>query len=298
MTTENRQVRKINRLFLLQIVFIILVSLLGGRFLSELPARGSLLASQLIYAFLPFLFVILYYRNMEFGIPLGKFRISTLLMTLLFTVLLLPVTSALNAFSMIFVENYVVEMQTGLESVSMAEALFAVAFVPAFLEELVYRGIFFGCYRKLGIVKGAILVGIVFGVLHMNFNQFAYAFFIGIAFCFLMEATGNIIYCMIAHFFINGWSTVLSSLGGGAEALGTAAAALTREDMVNAFCVYAVIGAVTGTLAVCVLVWIADHNGTLNDMKGNLRGEKGGITLPFILAVVIGVAFMVLREFL
>lgn len=296
MNTENQQVKKANRLFLLELLFVILVSMFGGWFFSRLSTVGSLLASQLIFAFLPLLFVLFNGKDIGFEIPLGPFRLSTLLMALLFTVLLLPVIAAVNAFSMIFVDNYVMEMQSGLEGESLLCSLFAVALVPAFLEELVYRGIFFGSYRKLGIVKGAVFCGLVFGVMHMNFNQFAYALLLGTAFCFLMEATGSILYCMAAHFFINGWSTVISSLSEGTEAV--SGAALTQADMVNAFCVYAVIGAVTGTLAVCVLIWIAKHSGRLDYVREHLKGEKGGITPAFCIAAFLGIGFMVLQEFI
>ena len=48
--------------------------------------------------------------------------------------------------------------------------------------------------------------------MHMNFNQFCYAFVPGIALGILLEATGSIFATMTAHFVVNGWSTALMAV--------------------------------------------------------------------------------------
>ena len=54
------------------------------------------------------------------------------------------------------------------------------AATPAIVEELAYRGFILGNYRYGGRLAAIIISGIMFGVMHMNFNQMAYAMILGI----------------------------------------------------------------------------------------------------------------------
>jgi len=87
-----------------------------------------------------------------------------------------------------------------------------VAVIPAILEETVYRGVFFNEFRKMNPRKGVVLSGLLFGLMHMNFNQFIYAFVMGMIFALLVEVTDSIISSMIVHFTINGSSVILMYL--------------------------------------------------------------------------------------
>jgi len=91
-------------------------------------------------------------------------------------------------------------------------SLLLIAFVPCVLEETVYRGIFYNEYRKVSPIKGIILSAFLFGIMHMNFNQFSYAFAMGIIFALLIEATDSILSTMIVHFLINGTSVLIMYL--------------------------------------------------------------------------------------
>lgn len=50
----------------------------------------------------------------------------------------------------------------------------------------------------------------MFGCMHMNLNQFIYAFALGVYLAFLVEATGSVFSSMLAHFTLNATSTVMS----------------------------------------------------------------------------------------
>ena len=54
--------------------------------------------------------------------------------------------------------------------------------------------------------------GLVFGLFHLNINQFCYAFVIGVVFAFLVEATGSIWSSVLAHFAINTYSITIIQL--------------------------------------------------------------------------------------
>lgn len=88
-------------------------------------------------------------------------------------------------------------------------AFFVIAVMPAVCEELVYRGVLYRNYRKSGMVVGLFLSGFLFGIMHMNLNQFSYAFVLGILLALVNEITGSMLPAMFLHLYINGRSVVV-----------------------------------------------------------------------------------------
>ena len=69
--------------------------------------------------------------------------------------------------------------------------------------------------------------------------------------------------------------------------------------MVNTFCVYAVLAAVTTCLAGAVYIWIVKHSGRAAYLEENWKkpGEKK-LSPVFLLGVILCVGFMVWRDFM
>lgn len=88
-------------------------------------------------------------------------------------------------------------------------AFFVIAITPAVCEELIYRGVLYRNYRKSGVVVGVLLSGFLFGIMHMNLNQFSYAFVLGILLALANEITGSVLPSVFLHLYINGRSVVV-----------------------------------------------------------------------------------------
>lgn len=88
-------------------------------------------------------------------------------------------------------------------------AFFVVAVMPALCEELIYRGVLFQGYRKSGVWVAVLLTAFLFGMMHMNLNQFSYAFVLGLVFALINEITGSILPAVLLHIYINGKSVVV-----------------------------------------------------------------------------------------
>lgn len=206
------------------IMFLVtLLSQFAGAFLVVLLYSGngglnnglSLLLTQLIIA-LPVIILLIRHKAknpddsiMEY-MGIKKMRIGTIFLVIVFSVLIRFPITLINAISMLFVEN---EVQNSLApmvgSQPLIVSLILIGIVPGMFEEFVYRGYFFGTYKRHGFWRGVIFSSLIFGMMHLNFNQFGYALFMGIAMCLLAEATGSILGGMIVHFCINGSSVVL-----------------------------------------------------------------------------------------
>lgn len=296
--------KKANGLFLTMTVCIICFYLFGKGLVTGLPVSIRLISSEIVYL-IPVLLCLLIGRD-SIGklIPHRAPRISTLLMTTLFVLLLEPLMTCLNVITMLFSTNYVLEIRSDLSIISVPLQLICIAVVPAVLEEFMFRGVFAGYYREKGILTAALLSGLVFGLFHLNFNQFGYAFALGVAFALLLEGTGSIFYGMFAHFLINGFSVIITALSDkilpltGEESIAAVAESMTTEMLVNTFCVYAVIAAVSTCLAGAVYIWIVKHSGRTAYLEKNWKGSGEKKVSPvFLIGVVLCLGFMVWRDF-
>ncbi len=124
----------------------------------------------------------------------------------------MPLMSILNIFSTQVSENYVSDMLMDMMRNPFAYNLFIVAILPCLIEEFVFRGILFHSYREKGILKAAFVSGLLFGLLHLNLNQFSYGFVLGVIFALLIEATGTIWSSILFHFVVNAHSLILSTI--------------------------------------------------------------------------------------
>ena len=296
--------KKANGLFLTMTVCIICFYLFGKGLVTGLPVSIRLISSEIVYL-IPVLLCLLIGRD-SIGklVPHGAPRDSTLLMTVLFVLLLEPLMTCLNVITMLFSTNYVLEIRSDLSIISVPLQLICIAVVPAVLEEFMFRGVFAGYYREKGILTAALLSGLVFGLFHLNFNQFGYAFALGVAFALLLEGTGSIFYGMFAHFLINGFSVIITALSDkilpltGEESIAAVAESMTTEMLVNTFCVYAVIAAVSTCLAGAVYIWIVKHSGRTAYLEKNWKGSGEKKVSPvFLIGVVLCLGFMVWRDF-
>lgn len=140
--------KKANGLFLTMAVCIICFYLFGKGLVTGLPVSIRLISSEIVYL-IPVLLCLLIGRD-SIGklIPHRAPRISTLLMTILFVLLLEPLMTCLNVFTMLFSTNYVLETRSDLSIISVPLQLICIAVVPAVLEEFMFRGVFAGYYRK------------------------------------------------------------------------------------------------------------------------------------------------------
>lgn len=81
--------------------------------------------------------------------------------------------------------------------------LFVLAVVPAFCEEIIYRGIILNGFRRFGKVNAILISALFFALAHGSAMQFIYQFILGIILGFVLVKTGSIIASMLVHFLNN-----------------------------------------------------------------------------------------------
>ena len=84
----------------------------------------------------------------------------------------------------------------------------AVAIVPAIMEEFVFRGVVLGMLRKFGDGFAIIASAAIFGIVHGNVIQSAFAFIVGIILGYIVIRTNSLLPGIIIH-LINNFRSLL-----------------------------------------------------------------------------------------
>jgi len=206
---ERERIKRVNWIFLLTLGMMLLPSFLPFHYIIK-NSLQNVLVSQSMIAIPGILYLILSRQRYTEAVRLKKMSLSNIVLVILFAILISPVMTFVNALSMLYSTNVTTSTMTSItSSVPLLVSLFAIAVVPAFIEESMYRGVFYNEYRKVNPIGAIFLSAFLFGILHGNLNQFTYAFFMGIVFALMIEATDSILSTMILHFLTNGTSVVI-----------------------------------------------------------------------------------------
>lgn len=243
------------------------------------------------------------------SIMFRRVKISTLLMTMLCTLLIMPLVTVLNALTMFFTDNAVAALQGDILDTPFPIMLFMIGIFGPFCEEFVFRGIMYRSYRKNAGIGAVLLSAFTFGLMHMNFNQALYAFGIGVFLAFLVEAAGSLWASICCHMFFNSCQVVLMYLSGRllnsvyGQAVSEKAQEITTQDLLAVLSVYLVIASVTTPIAICVIAWIVKNEGRQEAVKEMLTSKRRAasgylLSVPLILAVVLCLGYMSLELFL
>ncbi len=300
--------RRANRAFMYMILstigLVIILSLWymnGGNELSILA--NNVLSEGVVL--LPAIAAVLYAgEKLSVLIPIHKIKISSALLTVLYVLTLFPLVAFVNSISMIFVDNTVSAITGEVLSMPMWSMVLAIGIVGPFVEEIVFRGIILQSYKRTGrIVASVILSSVLFGMMHLNFNQFAYGAVMGVMLALLVEATGSVLTSFLAHATFNTLEVFMMYAGG--DALENAGGAASDYlDMFGGalsaiiYNAYLFVMAVIFTvLAVLIVKKIAKNEGRKEYFDNIPKCKKQGyklITLPLILAMIISFGYMVL----
>lgn len=170
-------------------------------------------------------------------------------------------------------------------------AIFTVLCAPIF-EELLFRKLICGRVIKYGEGVAVVVSGLLFGLFHMNFNQFFYAFFLGCFLAFIYVKTGTLKYTIILHMVLNFFGTVL---GGIIMTLDQSDPLMMIIMAVYSLCIYGI------AIAGIVLLIVKRRKLTLN--PGEIVIEKGQrfntviLNVGMLLFCIVLFAIMIAQAF-
>ncbi len=298
--------KKANRAFLYMILATICFTVLYtvwmiGTMITIPVLLNNFLAEMMI--FIPALAMILFYGDrVSVLVPFKKIRIQSALLIPLYVLLLVPLVVFFNSLSMLFVDNTVVEMADQILALPLWQMLLSIGIFGPFIEEFVFRGMFLQSYQRTGRIIGSIVLSsVLFGMMHLNINQFAYGVAMGIMFALLVEATGSVLSSFLAHAIFNSAEVVLMYME--KDVLEHAQDYMEGMEFKNTILismgVYFVLAVIGTALALCLLVKIANLEKRQEFFLSIPKCKKQGyklVTVPLIVAIVISIAYMIGME--
>lgn len=268
----------------------------------------SLLLSQLIVLVPTVLFLFGTKTDPGRLIAHNRPKFTTALLVVVFTFLCMPAIIAVNAFSMLFVDNEVAGLQSYMLSVPWWQILLMVGIIGPVSEEFVFRGVIYHGYKTSQRFVGSMLLSaLLFGLTHLNFNQMSYAVLVGIVSVLLLEGSGSIFYSMLFHICINTTNVVqmlVQKAQGTIMSQEESMAYIERtmqmpykQALAVSVSVYAVIAAGATALAGCLLYLIVKKENRVQHMQQLLHGNTGEkrtklISVPLVISVVLCLLYM------
>lgn len=166
------------------------------------------------------LFLFSYLRKQKLKTTLNiygfkKISVKSIFLSLLIGILIYFITIFIATFFSSILSLFGYESNSGASMTEypiwllVVELIFT-AVLPGICEEVAHRGMLLGTYKKLGVKKAIILTGLMFGLMHLNIEQFFYTSIIGMFLGFIALCTDSIFPVMIMHFTNNAISTFMS----------------------------------------------------------------------------------------
>lgn len=277
----------------------------------ELPLWFQMIQTYLVMAVPTVIFMLIVKINPAKNLPFRVLKPADALLSILFGYMLVPMMIFLNFVTMLFVQNHLQDTSSDLfYQYPFIVQLILMAVIPGIVEEFIFRGVIYHSYRKNGVLGAAVLSALCFGLFHMNFNQFFYAFVLGLVFALLVEATSSLFSSMLAHIAANSYSVIMINLipRDMLESDSTEAVIeeLSQAQMLIGNIMAAVMLAMFafgfGAVAYVIYKKLAKRNNRSMYMRVKLsqkfravNGERF-VTVPAVIAIVLGVVVMVLMQ--
>ena len=268
----------------------------------------SLLLSQLIVLVPTALFLFGTRTDPGRLIAHNRPKFTTALLVVVFTFLCMPAIIAVNAFSMLFVDNEVAGLQSYMLSVPWWQILLMVGIIGPVSEEFVFRGVIYHGYKTSQRFVGSMLLSaLLFGLTHLNFNQMSYAVLVGIVSVLLLEGSGSIFYSMLFHICINTTNVVQMLVQKAQGTIMSQEESMAyieqtmhmpyKQALAVSVSVYAVIAAGAAALAGCLFYLIVKKENRVQHMQQLLHGNTGEkktklISVPLVISVVLCLLYM------
>ena len=138
--------------------------------------------------------------------------IKDLFLVIVLAFLCVPIMNFFGLISGFFFENNVGNLITSISGTPYLILMGIIAFMPAITEEITLRGIVLSGYDDKNRLKSALVIGLFFGIFHLDANQFLYATVLGFILAYVVRITGSIFSSMIMHFILNGTSITMQKL--------------------------------------------------------------------------------------
>jgi len=190
-----------------------LLLVLAGSFGASISYPIKILAGQTLGLFIPCL-IFIRIKRPKLILSFKALDFKNCVYVMAMALLCVPAVQALSFVSSALANNTAADVIEGMfrSSGNIYFSLLVFSLVPAVCEELALRGIIFQGYGSVDIRRSALVNGLFFAFIHLNLQQFLYAFFLGVVFTYIVYYTKSLLSSILAHFMVNAAQLYLSAL--------------------------------------------------------------------------------------
>lgn len=201
-------------LFALAVILNIIFASFYNSVLSSVFSKDSVVYLAVLYFILYAVPLILYFaltgENAKYVFKITPIGIGNIIVIICISIFIQPLLMFISTLSSVVFGSETTQYLKGFANAPIFYTFLSTAIFPAVFEELCYRGVVFSNMREKSISKACIFTGLIFGISHLNGEQFFYAFFMGVVFCVMVYKTGSVFASMLSHFTINFSQTALA----------------------------------------------------------------------------------------
>ena len=111
-----------------------------------------------------------------------KIHIGSFFLVILLAFTIRPVAGFITMIANLFFQDVTTNTMTQKVMQSLGLSVFTTAFLPGLVEEILFRGVLYSRLRKANPIKGILLSALLFGIAHMNFQQFSLCILFGLSY--------------------------------------------------------------------------------------------------------------------
>ena len=183
------------------------------RWFNITDSKLMLLISHVItFIFPAIIYLIITKQSIKNVLKLNKLYFKDALLIILLAFVCQPIMTFFSLISQFFFENEIGNFVTGIVDSPYIILLLLIAVLPAITEEITIRGVVLSGYEDKNIYLAASITGLLFGIMHLDPQQFLYAAVLGFVLALVVRITNSIFASALIHFLINGTSITLQKL--------------------------------------------------------------------------------------
>jgi len=227
------------------IIAMIILIFLGVPIQRSLGMGGVAITELMVLA-MGILPAIILKQDLKRVFPIKIPKVRQVFGTLLIWIGTLLFSLIVSMILMYFFPEDMIEVSSGLSkvitSVPFALQILIVAVMPAICEEALHRGFILANFKPLRNRFIIVLImGIIFGIFHLDFYRFLPTFILGCSLSYIMVETDNMVLPMLFHFVNNLMSTMAGAFSNNAE-ISEINANATQKDMILIIGVMLILG--------------------------------------------------------
>lgn len=209
-----KKVLRANTYFLIIILLQLFLPIhLMFKWFNITDTKLMLLISHIItFIFPAIIYLVITRQSAKDVLKLNKLYFKDTLLIILLAFVFQPIMTFFSLLSQFFFENEIGNFVTGIVNSPYIILLLLIAVLPAVTEEITIRGIVLSGYEDKNIYLSCIITGLLFGIMHLDPQQFLYAAVLGFVLALVVRITNSIFASALIHFFINGTSITLQKL--------------------------------------------------------------------------------------